>query len=78
LSWRAERAVRRALELSPDYSEAQALMHELVPPREDPPPVEAAVPDDEVLALDRTERYDWAAIEGELTARGLTRVPACW
>jgi hypothetical protein len=76
LNRRAERAVRRALELSPDYSEAQALMRELVPPREDPPPVEAAVPDEEVIALERTERYDWAAIEGELTVRGLARVPA--
>ena len=40
LTRRAERAVRRALELSPDYAEARDLLHELVPPRPaEPAPV---------------------------------------
>jgi hypothetical protein len=77
LSRRAERSVRRALELSPHYAEAQELMRALVPPREPPPPALAAAgDDDELLTLARTERYDWATVEDELTTRGLARLPA--
>lgn len=75
LSRRALRAVRRALELSPDYAEATELLAELVPPAA---VAEATVPCEEVSApvefTARTARFDWAAHEEDLTVRGVTRV----
>src|SRR5690348_506690 len=41
LTRRAERAVRRALELSPDFTEARELLDQLVPPAE---PVSSSEP----------------------------------
>lgn len=79
---RALRAAQRAVALSPGYAEAHQLLAELSPATTAAaavavPIVETsdAVPDDVHLTA-RTERYDWAALDGELTARGVARVPA--
>ena len=59
---RAERAVRRALELSPGYAEAQVLLDELAPaaaPAE-PEPAETPAVAEEIVFTARTERFDWA------------------
>jgi hypothetical protein len=77
LTRRAERAVRRALELSPDYAEARELQRELVPEVPSSVIVEEVAPVDDVPELtERTEGSDWGAIESELTARGVARVPS--
>jgi hypothetical protein len=75
LTRRAERAARRALELSPSYAEARALLDELVPP---PPAAPEPVPIAEASPAftTRTERVDWNAFEDELTTRGVARIPA--
>lgn len=79
---RAERAVRRALELSPDFAEARELRDRLVPPPEPPTPeprsqsepvAEASEPP---VFTDRTDRFDWAALADELTVRGVVRLPS--
>ncbi|MGE3767153.1 MAG: 2OG-Fe(II) oxygenase family protein [Kofleriaceae bacterium] len=77
LTRRTERAVRRALELSPDFAEARELLDELVAP---PAPAAASEPiivEEEVPVLTaRTERFDWSAHEDELVSRGVTHLPA--
>jgi uncharacterized protein len=75
LTRRAERAVRRALELSPGYAEAQELLRELVP---EPPAVEPAPPEPEPppVFTARTSNVDWSELAAELTARGLARIPS--
>ena len=74
---RAERAVRRALELSPDFGEARELLDELVPAA---PVAPVSAPsdvgnDDEPVFTDRTSTFDWTEIADELTARGVVRIP---
>jgi hypothetical protein len=83
LTRRAERAVRRALELSPDYGEARELLSEMSPPDSraiaatSKPNIEDSVEDDEPATFtERTFRFDWSEIEGELTTRGLVRLPS--
>jgi hypothetical protein len=77
LDRRAERAIRRALELSPDFAEARELLDQIVPPREPAPPTEPVAPaDDRPVFSDRTERFDWAAHTDDLTLRGVSRLPS--
>jgi uncharacterized protein len=73
---RGARAVRRALELSPDYAEARELQQELLPPA--PVPEPPAVPEviEPPVFTDRTARFDWDELAGDLTTRGVTRLPA--
>jgi hypothetical protein len=74
---RAERGVRRALELSPGYREAQELLQEIAPAAPvEPQPAEPPPIDEEIVFTARTARFDWEAIAEELAARGLARVPA--
>lgn len=77
LTRRAERAVRRALELSPDFAEARELLDELVPPVA---PMSSSEPiaevDEPPLFTDRTESFDWEAHAEDLTLRGVTRLPS--
>src|SRR5688572_7113382 len=77
LTRRAVRAVRRALELSPDYAEASAFLEELVP-REPDTPTPAVADEDGApfIFTDRSERYDWLDVDRELTERGVVRLPA--
>ena len=72
---RAERAARRALELSPRFAEAQILLDEIAPaaPAE-PEPAEMPAVAEEIVFTARTARFDWGAIAEELAARGLVRV----
>src|SRR5689334_910944 len=77
LERRAQRAVRRALELSPDYAEARELQRQLVPESAIAAPIEEEAAVDEPAEFSqRTSRFDWGAIESELTVRGVVRVPA--
>jgi uncharacterized protein len=72
---RTERAVRRALELSPDFTEARELLEQLVPPSEPMPSTEPiAAVDEPPLFTQRTERFDWDAHADDLTLRGVTRL----
>ena len=75
---RAARAAQRAVELSPGYIEAQDLLDE-ISPREQPvretEPFVIEQPEEEARFTLRTERFDWSALEEELMARGLVRVP---
>ena len=75
---RAERAVRRALELSPGYAEAQVLLDDIAPAAAPsrPEPAEAPAVAEEIIFTARTDRFAWGAIAAELAARGLVRVPA--
>lgn len=74
---RAERAIRRALELSPDFTEARELLDQLVPASEPIASSESVAEVDEPpLFTDRTERFDWEARADELTLRGVTRLPS--
>ena len=74
---RTERAVRRALELSPDFTEARELLEQLVPANEPMPSSEpVAEVDEPPLFTDRTERFDWDAHADDLTLRGVTRLPS--
>jgi hypothetical protein len=75
---RAERAVRRALELSPTYAEARALLEEIAPAAlpSGPEPADMPAVAEEIGFTARTERFDWGAIAEELAARGLARVRA--
>jgi hypothetical protein len=72
---RAERAARRALELSPDFAEARELLDQLAPPIAPASRSEPIVDDDAPTFTDRTERYDWSAFADELTLRGVARLP---
>src|SRR5262249_130310 len=77
LTRRAERALRRALELSPDFIEARELFDQLVPPNEPMPSSERIAEADEPPPLtERTERFGWGAQADELTLRGVTRLPS--
>ena len=81
LTRRAERAVRRALELSPDYTEARELLHTLAPhearaPSASAPPAAASVDEEPPVFTERTTRFDWTAIDCELTTRGVAHVPS--
>lgn len=74
---RAERAVRRALELSPDFDEARALLEELVPTSAPlPSVVPTALVEDVPTFTARTERYDWDVHTEDLTLRGVAHVPS--
>ena len=75
---RAERAVRRALELSPGYVDAQLLLDEIAPAAapSGPEPTETPAVAEEIVFTARTERFDWGAIAEELGARGVARVRA--
>ena len=61
---RAERAVRRALELSPGYVDAQLLLDEIAPAaaHSGPEPTETPAVAEEIVFTARTERFDWGAI----------------
>jgi uncharacterized protein len=77
LNRRAERAVRRALELSPDFEEARELLEQLVPSSTTTPSAEPVVEMDEPpIFTDRSERFDWDAHADDLTLRGVTRLPS--
>lgn len=77
LTRRAERAVRRALELSPDFEEARELLDQLVPPSAPQLPNEpGALPDELPVFTDRTERFDWDTHAEDLTLRGVARLPS--
>ena len=74
---RTERALRRALELSPDFTEARELLDQLVPPSEPRSSSEPiAEPDEPPVVTDRTERFDWGVHADELTLRGVTCLPS--
>src|SRR5215207_4313653 len=74
---RTERALRRALELSPDFAEARELLDQLVPPSAPTSSSEPAADAEEPpIFSDRTERFDWDAHAEELTLRGVTRLPS--
>lgn len=72
---RAERAARRVLELSPDFAEARELLDQLVPPAA-PAAAPVAEVDEPPVFTERTARFDWDAVAGELTRRGVTRLPS--
>jgi uncharacterized protein len=77
LTRRAERALRRALELSPDFAEARELLDQLVPTNGPMPSSEPiAEADEPPLFTERTERFDWDAHAEDLTLRGVTRLPS--
>lgn len=77
LTRRAERAVRRALELSPDFAEARELLEQFVPPSALVASSEPlAEPDEPPLFTERTERFDWNAHAEDLTVRGVTCLPS--
>jgi hypothetical protein len=74
---RAERAVRRALELSPEFADARTLLEQLVPPSESSSATEhVVVADEPPFFTDRTERFHWKSHGDELTLRGVTRLPS--
>jgi hypothetical protein len=75
---RADRAVRRALELSPTYAEAQVLLDEIAPTAEpsEPAPVEMPRITEPIVFTARTDRFDWGAMAEELSTRGLACVRA--
>src|SRR5262249_30283323 len=74
LNRRAERAIRRALELSPDFAEARALLDQLLPPTEPTSSSEPVDADEPLVLSGRTERFDWDAHAEDLTLRGVTRL----
>ncbi len=79
LSRRAERAVRRALELSPDFAEARELLDRLAPPSA--PIVSSASEivaevDEPPFFTGRTQRFEWDVHAEDLTLRGVTRLPS--
>jgi uncharacterized protein len=77
LGRRAERAVRRALELSPDFAEARELLDQCAPPGEPMSPDEPGIEVDEPPSFtERTERFDWGAHAEDLEVRGVTRLPS--
>lgn len=71
---RAERAVRRALELSPDFTEARELLAQLVPRAPAASNAPILEPDEPPCFTERTARFDWDAHAGELTRQGVTRL----
>jgi uncharacterized protein len=75
LNRRAERAIRRALELSPDFAEARELLDQLVPPTEPMSSSEPiAVADEPPVFSELTERFEWNTHADDLTLRGVTRL----
>jgi uncharacterized protein len=77
---RAIRATQRAVELSPGYAEARALLDELTGAKAPTSLVlteaAAAAPDEEPVFTQRTERFGWRQVADELTARGVALLPA--